>query len=68
VEELLDSGVIDDWRELDAETARENRRRAAWQRKLVRAEKAGNGAPAPEAGERVQLVGWDAFERLGLLR
>lgn len=68
VEELLDSGQIDDWRELDAETARENRRRAAWQRKLVRAEKAGQGAPAGDAGERVQLVGWEEFERLGLLR
>lgn len=68
VEELLDSGVIDDWRELDAETARENRRRAAWQRKLVRAEKAGKGAPAEGVGEPVQLVGWAEFERLGLLR
>ena len=69
VEELLDSGQIDDWREQDAETARENRRRAAWQRKLARAEKAGQSPPAEQgSGERVPLAGWDAFERLGLLR
>lgn len=67
VEELLDSGVIDDWREQDAETARENRRRAAWNRKLARAEKAGKLAPEAD-DERVQLVGWAEFEREGLLR
>lgn len=67
VEDLLDSGVIDDWREQDAEAARENRRRAAWQRKLAKAEKAGKRAPDAD-GERVQLVGWAEFEREGLLR
>jgi hypothetical protein len=67
VEDLLDSGVIDDWREQDAETARENRRRAAWQRKLAKAEKAGKAAPDKD-GERVQLMGWAEFERSGLLR
>jgi hypothetical protein len=67
VEELLEGERIDAWREDDAETARENRRRAAWNRKLARAEK--NGKPAAEAGdERVQLVGWAEFEREGLLR
>ena len=67
VEELLDSGQIDDWREEDAETARENRRRAAWNRKLARAEKSGKAAPDGD-DERVQLVGWAEFEREGLLR
>jgi hypothetical protein len=67
VEDLLDSGVIDDWREQDAETARENRQRAAWQRKLARAEKTGQGVPDGD-GERVELVDWAAFEREGLLR
>lgn len=67
VEELLDSGRIDDWREDDAETARENRRRAAWNRRLARAEQASRTA-GPAEGERVQLVGWAEFEREGLLR
>ena len=67
VEDLLDSGIIDDWREQDAETARENRRRAAWQRKLAKAEQAGQGAPQGD-GERVELVGWAEFAREGLLR
>ena len=65
--DLLDSGIIDDWREQDAETARENRRRAAWQRKLAKAEQAGQGAPQGD-GERVELVGWAEFAREGLLR
>jgi glutamine synthetase len=68
VEELLDSGVIDEWREQDAETARENRRRAAWNRKLARAEKAGQVARVDADVERVQLVGWEEFARAGLLR
>lgn len=66
VEDLLDSGVLDDWREQDVETARENRRRAAWNRKLVRAEKAGKAASAGD-GEAA-LVGWAEFERMGLLK
>ena len=69
VENLLDSDQIDAWREDDAETRRENRRRAVWTRKLARAQKAGKAAPAEEgASERVQLVGWEEFERDGLLR
>ncbi len=67
VEDLLDSGIIDEWREQDAETARENRRRAAWQRKLAKAEQAGQGALQGD-GERVELAGWAEFERTGLLR
>lgn len=64
VEDLLDSGTLDDWREQDAETARENRRRTAWARKVARAEKV-----APEGdGERVDLAGWAEFMRDGLLR
>ena len=67
VEDLLEGDRIDAWREDDAETARENRRRAAWNRKLARAEKTGKTAPEGD-GERVQLVGWAEFEREGLLR
>lgn len=69
VEELLDSDRLDAWREQDAETSRENRRRAAWNRKLARAEKSGKIAPADgDTAERVQLVGWEEFAREGLLR
>ena len=60
--------MIDEWREQDAETARENRRRAAWNRKLARAEKAGQVARVDADVERVQLVGWEEFARDGLLR
>nr|WP_295886028.1 hypothetical protein [uncultured Devosia sp.] len=67
VEELLEGGQIDDWREQDAETARENRRRAAWNRRLARASKSEKAVPDGDA-ERVQLVGWAEFERDGLLR
>lgn len=67
VEGLLEDDRIEAWREDDAETARENRRRAAWNRKLARAEKSSKAAPESE-GERVQLVGWAEFEREGLLR
>jgi hypothetical protein len=67
VEDMLEGDRIDAWREDDAETARENRRRAAWNRKLARAEKTGKTAPDGD-GERVQLVGWAEFEREGLLR
>ena len=69
VEALLEGEQIDAWREADAETARENRRRAAWNRRLARAEKPdkakGAGAGAEEG---VKLAGWAAFEREGLLR
>jgi hypothetical protein len=67
VEELLEGERIDTWREDDAEAARENRRRAAWNRKLARAEKMAKPT-SEEGGERVQLVGWAEFEREGLLR
>jgi len=67
VEDLLDSGRIDDWREQDAETAQENRRRAAWNRKLARVEAAGKTAPDGES-DKVQLADWAEFERTGLLR
>lgn len=63
VEDLLDSGRIDDWREQDAETARENRRRAAWTRKLARAAQ----APRQAGGDEVELAGWAAFARENLL-
>lgn len=72
VEELLDRGTVDEWREEDAITAAENRQRAAWKTKLIRALKKsgktpgseGNGDSRPDTG----LAGWDEFGADGLLR
>lgn len=66
VEDVLDRGLVDIWREADAETAAENRRRAAWRAKLKRAPK--EPAPASSDGPRPNLRGWEEFEREGLLR
>jgi hypothetical protein len=66
IEDILDRGLVDIWREADAETAAENRRRAAWRAKLKRAPK--EPAPASSDGPRPNLRGWEEFEREGLLR
>jgi len=73
VEDILDADMIATWREDDAATATENRRRAAWKAKLTRAEKAApkvsTGAESTsEEGARPKLIGWDEFERDGPLR
>ena len=71
VEAVLDGNLVDGWREDDAEKAAENRRRAAWKMKLARSEKrAANTVPAAKSQDdpRVDLSGWAAFEREGLLR
>ena len=69
VEDVLDRGLIDTWREEDALRAAENRRRAAWKAKLVRAGKRQPAArSSDESGSRPKLAGWDEFEREGLLR
>ncbi|WEK04380.1 MAG: hypothetical protein P0Y65_19735 [Candidatus Devosia phytovorans] len=72
VEELLDGEAIASWREEDAATAAENRRRATWKAKLARSQKSAEvEAPAEsgmEEGPRPKLVGWEEFERDGLLR
>lgn len=64
VEELLNSERIDAWREEDAETAAENRRRAAWKAKLNR-EQAKAKPVAPDSGRDEttgqKLEGWDEF-------
>lgn len=72
VEDILDRGLIDAWREDDALTAAENRRKAAWKAKLTKARKQ-DGEPAayPESqdeADRFKLRGWAEFERNGLLR
>lgn len=64
VEDLLTGDTIEAWREADAETAAENRRRAAWKAKLKRAQKTAKPIPA-ESGRDEQsgqkLAGWDEF-------
>lgn len=71
VEDLLDRGVVDTWREEDAERAAENRRKAAWKAKLTRSTKktAAAVAQADPLGddERFRLRGWAEFEREGPL-
>jgi hypothetical protein len=71
VEELLDRGTVDEWREDDIATATENRRRAAYKAKLTRSLKKGPRSPAPEAGSgdaSGELAGWEEFGRDGFLR
>lgn len=70
VEDLLDRGAVDEWREDDAAAKAENRRRAAYQAKLTRSlkkkEKAKQNERADEAA--AGLSGWDEFGSDGLLR
>ncbi|MGB8291602.1 MAG: hypothetical protein WCE42_27505 [Rhizobium ruizarguesonis] len=72
VEDLLDRGAVDEWREADAEAKAENRRKAAYTAKLTRSLKKGKSVKAPvegsEEGSRTELVGWEEFGRDGLLR
>ncbi|PXA98726.1 hypothetical protein DMC47_07075 [Nostoc sp. 3335mG] len=62
VEDILDRDLVDTWREDDALTAAENRRRAVWKAKLTRAAKSGK----PTSGNGPDLAGWEEFERSGL--
>lgn len=66
VEDLLDRDVVVEWREQDAITAAENRRRAALKRRLSRS-KTNDRADAPET-DSSGLKGWKEFERDGPLR
>lgn len=70
VEEILDSDLVATWREEDALTAAENRRKAAWKAKLARAEKKAQPDPSGDrqTDEGHKLIGWAEFEREGLLR
>ncbi len=72
VEDLLDRGAVDEWREEDAEAKAENRRKAAYKAKLTRSlkkaaktEKVNKGKPDDAAS---QLRGWEEFDVDGLLR
>lgn len=67
VEDLLDRGAVDEWREEDAAAKAEKRMRTAYQAKLTRSLK------KKEETERAEdaatgLSGWDEFGSNGLLR
>lgn len=72
VEGLLDSGIIDDWREEDALAATENRRRAAYKAKLTRSLKSRKNKPSPKVSTpdtpSADLPGWEEFSAEGFLR
>lgn len=67
VEDILNSGIIDEWREHDLAAKAENRRRAAHQAKLTRSLKKAKSGPRAQRGSS-SLKGWDAFDKDGLLR
>jgi len=71
VEDLLDRGAVDAWREDDAAAKAENRRRAAYQAKLTRSlrNKQKSKRAKHEADDAAaSLNGWDEFGSDGLLR
>jgi hypothetical protein len=70
VEELLDSGAVDEWREDDIAAAAENRRRAAYKAKLTRSLKKQSHKAATEKSETAttNLSDWEEFDRDGLMR
>ena len=71
VEDILDRGVIDEWREADALAATENRRRAAYKAKLMRSVNAGKASKKIERhpdDSAEMLRGWEKFDIEGLLR
>lgn len=67
VEDMLDGDLIATWREEDAMTAAENRRRATWKRRLSRTAEPSRDAGAEDVA-RPGLIGWEEFERDGPLR
>jgi hypothetical protein len=70
IEDVLDRDLVTVWREEDALTAADNRRRAAGKAALARAQKRDADPLAksePSAGG-LQLQGWDNFDADGLLR
>ncbi|MBX4908865.1 MULTISPECIES: hypothetical protein [Rhizobium] len=70
VEDLLDRGAVDEWREEDARTKAENRRRAAYHAKLTRSLKKQEKVKQADANAddaATGLSGWDEFGSEGLL-
>lgn len=72
IEDLLDRDLPTLWREEDARAAAEARRRAAGKAALTRAGKGGDRGAASQKrsgpAEALDLDGWDAFAKAGLLR
>ncbi|ASQ03367.1 hypothetical protein HR059_11160 [Sinorhizobium meliloti WSM1022] len=72
VGDILDRGVVEDWREEDAAAAAENRRRAAYKAKLTRTlrntTKGGSNSETEHGDAASNLAGWEEFGRDGLLR
>ena len=71
VEDILDRGVVEEWREHDATAAADNRRRAAYKAKLTRSlkQRAKTSPPTQAVSDEASnLSGWDEFGRDGFLR
>lgn len=71
VEDLLDRGIIDEWRVEDAEAKAEKRAKTAYQRKVTRLAKKKKQAKKPDDSNQdsaSSLQGWDDFDLDGLLR
>ncbi|MBZ9811086.1 MULTISPECIES: hypothetical protein [unclassified Mesorhizobium] len=73
IEDVLDRDLVTVWREEDAATAAENRRRAAAKSALKRSQKRDRGAAndtdkSREEATRPKLRGWEDFDSDGLLR
>ncbi|RUX51967.1 MAG: hypothetical protein EOS58_13790 [Mesorhizobium sp.] len=73
IEDVPDRDLVTVWREHDAATRAENRRRAAAKAAFKRAQKRGREAPhsarnGRDESSKAKLRGWDDFESEGLLR
>ena len=72
VEDLLDRGTVEEWREQDVLAAAENKRRAANKAKLTRSLKKKSTKSLPKGSENGDvsggLSGWEEFDRDGFLR
>jgi hypothetical protein len=72
VEDLLDRGAVDEWREEDAEAKAEKRLQAAYKAKLTRSLKKAQRAPKKPDRDpddpALKLRGWEDFDLDGLLR
>ncbi|MCQ1839228.1 hypothetical protein [Neorhizobium galegae] len=72
VEDLLDRGVVDEWREEDAEAKAEKRQQAAYRTKLTRsltkAQKSPKKTNRDPDDPALKLSGWEDFDIDGLLR
>ncbi len=72
VEDILDRGLVDEWREDDIVAAADNRRRAAYKAKLTRSlKKSSKSATSTQADKdeaTARLSDWEEFGRDGLLR